>query len=706
MIAMHLHHLRGCAPAPLAHYLKGLGILRVVAEQKDPAARGWWEDEHFCLMTTLDAAALERFFLEEYAPTAVLNPWGARSGFYPGPSEKSAREALRRIESSKLGRLSGLRSAIETVRKAIAELGGAKPEKEAQAAFMEKLRERLRGSSQAWVDTAVAFVGETFRAPALMGTGGNEGSGSYSSAFLKAAVACVIDRAEDDGLDLFHGRDEEAVKDYSWNESFGQFLPDGEGSAWDLLLAFEGAIVFRSTVTLRSEATPRRYLSSPFYFAPHAAGSGTSARLDEFALNKGRENPGRGEQWFPLWSRPSRFEEVGAVIAEGRCAIGKRHANRALDAARAVSRLGTARGIDTFCRYGYLQRNNLATHFAVPLGRVQVRDRPHARLVEDLALWHDRLHRQARSKAAPARLVDAERDLANAVFAVLTHDGSAHRWQAVLLAATAVEAIQATGTAFDAGPIPTLSPEWIAATNDGSVEWRLARALGSAAATYGPGGVPRDPVRHHWLPLEAGALRFRKMDKRLLRDPRVVIGGRDPVADFGAIVERRLVEAAQHGQRHLPLQAARACGADPADLGALIAGEVDLRRVSILARAFMAVRWDLWKPVRTSVTPGPWPDEAWIALRLACLPWPLDEGRTIPVEDALIRRLMSGDGPSAVDIALRRLRAAGLRPPLRGAAVDSMTARLWGAALAFPISQYWARAMARSFEPTTNQENR
>jgi len=42
MTTLHLHHLVGCAPAPLARYLKALGILRLVAEQKDPAVRGWW----------------------------------------------------------------------------------------------------------------------------------------------------------------------------------------------------------------------------------------------------------------------------------------------------------------------------------------------------------------------------------------------------------------------------------------------------------------------------------------------------------------------------------------------------------------------------------------------------------------------------------------------------------------------------------------
>ena len=37
-MSLHIHHLTGCAPVPLAAYLKGLGILRVVSEQKDREA--------------------------------------------------------------------------------------------------------------------------------------------------------------------------------------------------------------------------------------------------------------------------------------------------------------------------------------------------------------------------------------------------------------------------------------------------------------------------------------------------------------------------------------------------------------------------------------------------------------------------------------------------------------------------------------------
>ena len=75
--------LDGCAPTPLASYLKALGVLRLISsdanhvdgQAADPRARGWWEDERFHIRTTLDRATLCRFFLNDYAPSPIIAPW-------------------------------------------------------------------------------------------------------------------------------------------------------------------------------------------------------------------------------------------------------------------------------------------------------------------------------------------------------------------------------------------------------------------------------------------------------------------------------------------------------------------------------------------------------------------------------------------------------------------------------------------------------
>src|SRR5437763_10529963 len=74
--------LHGCTPEPLMSYLKALGVLRLVAEQVDPEARGAWRAGVFVLSSQLDEDALMKFFLEKYRPTPMLAPWNGGCGFY------------------------------------------------------------------------------------------------------------------------------------------------------------------------------------------------------------------------------------------------------------------------------------------------------------------------------------------------------------------------------------------------------------------------------------------------------------------------------------------------------------------------------------------------------------------------------------------------------------------------------------------------
>lgn len=719
-MTLHLHILKGCSPAPLANYLKALGILRLVGEQADAQARGWWNGERFCMLSELSKEELEAFFLEKYEPTPIFNPWGGRSGYYGGSSEKTARNALAAIECSASDRLAKYRNAICLIRDVIKECGGAKPKDEdSKASMITSIRVRLRGAGLNWLDTVLADLGDSFRGPAILGTGGNEGSGSYTAAFLAAVVECIVrtgwnedisaclwsDGSDRDSWDGgFQPPPTEAVKKPKKETvagPFRQYLPSGQGSPWDLLLAFEGAIVVQSGVARRSNSDQNRFLTSPFYFAPLGMGAGSSSDMDEFVLNKGRKNPGRGEQWFPLWGTPSTFAEIQLLFREGRCSSGRRAAKNPLDAARAICGLGATRGITSFLRYGYLQRDNLATHFAVPLGRIQVRENSTARLVDDLSGWLDRLHRAARNKNAPSRLVHAERRLANAVLAALTHDHTPDRWQAILLAAAEIESLQASGTGIDAGPIPALRPDWVSAVADNSAEFRLALALGSAAASYFK-DKPSDPIRHHVLPLEPGARRFKTADKRLVNDPRVVVSGRDPIRDLAAIVERRLIEATQRGQRRSRLVAAAGCDARFGDLARFLCGAVDLDRLFSLARAFMTIKWDQWSREHLPPTPTPTeaPEECWLAVRLCCLPFSIDEMHDIPADVRIVRLLVSGDAVRAIEIARQQLRSVGIRPPMYAGTTAPETAPRWAAALAFPIHRITALRAAAILDPS------
>jgi CRISPR-associated protein Csx17 len=104
--------LEGCRTKPMAGYLKALGLLRIVAEQCDPQAKGFWKGDAFCLRTFLNREELAAFFCEKYAPTPILSPWNGGSGFYLG----DAVEGINAIEQSMDSRLGAYREAISQIK--------------------------------------------------------------------------------------------------------------------------------------------------------------------------------------------------------------------------------------------------------------------------------------------------------------------------------------------------------------------------------------------------------------------------------------------------------------------------------------------------------------------------------------------------------------------------------------------------------------
>lgn len=123
--------LTGCRPEPLASYLKALGVLRLVAEQKDTNAAGYWCGEHFVLRSSLDSDALVAFFENEWRPTPVVAPWNGGSGFTGAgdseedddgnneeeiePPDVDADSPVAWIRQSTDQRLAAVRAAVETI---------------------------------------------------------------------------------------------------------------------------------------------------------------------------------------------------------------------------------------------------------------------------------------------------------------------------------------------------------------------------------------------------------------------------------------------------------------------------------------------------------------------------------------------------------------------------------------------------------------
>jgi CRISPR-associated protein Csx17 len=103
--------LAGCAPEPLMAYLKALGVLRLVAEQRDAEARGWWQGDIFLLQSVVDSDGLVRFFLEDYRPSPILSPWNGDGGFLSDAG--TSVDTIEWFRRSSDSRLEGIRAAIK-----------------------------------------------------------------------------------------------------------------------------------------------------------------------------------------------------------------------------------------------------------------------------------------------------------------------------------------------------------------------------------------------------------------------------------------------------------------------------------------------------------------------------------------------------------------------------------------------------------------
>jgi CRISPR-associated protein Csx17 len=585
--------LSGCAPTPLASYLKALGILRIVAEQADHSAAARWADDGFVLSSRLNAPALEALLLEQYRPTPLVAPWGARSGFYPGSSEATARTALERIEACDLERLVPFRETLAVVRGLLQRLGMTeKVRDDAKLDLLRACRAELPDHVLPWLDACYVLTDEGRAFPPLLGTGGNEGSGSYVSGFAQQVVACVVERRHDHALAaaLFAV----ARPSTGSNQTPGQFAPLAAGGAnatsgfeggtilnpWDFILCLEGTLLFAAAASKRLEAASAGALAYPFTVRAVGAGAGSVALGDEANA--------RAETWFPLWDRPTTLAELAAVFAEGRVQVSGRTARDALDFARAVSSLGMQRGITSFQRYGFLQRFGRNV-IAVPIERVEVRRNPHGDLIDELERsdWLARFRRLARTRdpVPPARLRSLVSRLENALFDLARiHDP--WRVQTVLVRLGEAQAyLGRSRTARDSvPPVPQLSDRWVRAADDGSPEFRIAAAL---AGLHGP---PRDAAdRRPSLPM---GIHFAPIDERggWLEGaaPDVKWGPGSLTDNLRALAGRRLLAAQESNLTDAPWLAR--ASAPIAAVAAWLAGDLDEFRIGDLLQGLVLAR--------------------------------------------------------------------------------------------------------------------
>jgi CRISPR-associated protein Csx17 len=708
---MHDHVLTGCRPAPLASYLKGLAVLRLVGEQADATARGCWRDNTFVLRTTLDREALLRFVLHDYRPTPIIAPWNGGSGFYA----KDNRDAIEQISRSTVARLETYRSVIAVAAQALSTLGICKKVSGAEKlVLLETCRGTLADDALPWLDAAYLMTVAGAKYPPLLGTGGNDGRLDFTNNFMQRLL---------DVVDVESGRPTAssarlltaALLDEPTDElsggAIGQFLPSAAGGAnagvgfdggsrfnpWDFVLMLEGAATFAVAAVRRMERETKGALSYPFTVRPAGVGYASATVADEGAS--------RGEIWLPLWERPASASEIRALLAEGRARVSRRAARHGVDFARAVATLGIDRGITAFERYGIQVRNGLS-YLATPLERFRVREEPAVRLLDDIDHWLDAFRRRASSDRAPASARRALGALERAIVD-LCRRGGADRVQGVLVALGGCERAMAgsirwvTDPKIRLAPVPPLSPtKWLPAADDGSTELRLAAALASVVAVHKNEQVPlRCQIEPVVTRTRRGHLR---VDWDATQDRDVVFTDGDLSRALNAVVARRLILCQQWGVHHCyPDRAPQP--AHLADVGAFVEGRTDDARLAALLWGAILIDWHrCQRPPFAPPRDGPAPPTLYGLLKL-CFPGATDDKDGVPIVPRIHRLAASGDGAEASRAAAQRLRASGHSPAIELIHQTAEPVRRAAAAVLFPLAPGALAVLRRTVLRSTTQ---
>lgn len=676
------HVLPGLRPEPLASYLAGLGLFRLIGEQADPDATGAWSADGLIITSTVED--LPSWLADRYVPTPVLSPWNGGSGF--GPKDKEPKRTLDALIAHPSNRIDGLRRAIsvafEVQARALAagwiDGDGKVADK---ARVVQEFRNRCPDELLAWIDAAVVLTGEGKpQFPPLLGTGGNDGHMDFSTNFHQRLLE-VLDpagktRARSVALarDLITGTETERLA----NAAVGQFDPaaaGGPGSSrfgaapslvnpWSYLLLVEGALLFASSAARRHQHDISR-AAIPFTVNSSPDGSASGA--------EGEQAKARGEVWVPVWTEEFNLPEVRQLFADARASWRGRPARQAVDFYAATRTLGVARGVDQFVRYGLHQRNGLA-FAAVPVDVVDVRSRPAVQLAAELEDWVSR----TRSGDASAVISQSLRRFDTA-YLEFARNGEQLQLARLLAALTKLEqAVGRSGKARERMPVrhrlPAARPFLKFLAEAECAELRVAVGLASCATLPGADSVrtPARSMRQILLPISpnTGGGNWTKD----WRDTPVVHGyglRQLPEVLADVMVWRSRTAADERDQRSagdpvvfsgvpafqagLPVPAA--------DLHALARGTLDLAALDLWLSAFLALdwrrttawTWDHAAPLIPDATLG-----LLSPLALGLRPAQAGEGGpALALRPDWASRLIAGQLPAVHEEAVARLRQAG-----------------------------------------------
>ncbi|GAC1401618.1 MAG: hypothetical protein NVSMB64_00010 [Candidatus Velthaea sp.] len=711
----------GLRTVSLLGYLKTIGIARAYALQLDPEVKVRLTDDGAKFSTKHTRETFERFFLETYAPTPVVNPWNKGGGVAKNSKSRSADELVRRIERTTSDRWQPYRDAIVAARSAVvlAEAHDLTKDADRKKLLVSLYRARCPEAAIAWIDTAVILGAKDAGFPPIVGSGGNDGRLDFGVTFADFALKVMDDRPArgfDRGAllsDALNGTTTTALV----SGSLGQYAPatsvkfnlgngmlgDGFVNPWDYVFAIEGTVAFAGAIAKRANTGERT--TAPFSFSSIAAGFGTASSGEDT----------RGELWLPIWIGTASWPAISALLRRGRLEVdlsndnrtATRSARNSLDAVHGALTLGMASGVDRMERVVFAARNGLA-YTGMSAGTIRVgerRDPAIASLNRETLQWVTRTASLQIGAQASEAIHAYEATLYR--YSSIRFDDRSQRaiaFQDVIAALGTVARTVALAPPREHRPLPFLDPSLLerdGPLDDGSSEHRIARAL--ASLRFSEAAVSSESIRFDLIceRFEGGRPAYGS-DRKSLWHP-------DTVALLASLAERRTRDPAAATGAGLDNSLERAFATD---FESFLSRDLDLDRLGRLVLGYSLVHLERGQTYRQPVAhlePRESSEDegassapalhvaekkkeaVQIPAAFAILKMvidrihPPDVIARPPMVKEIVPLLLADNGERALSIAERRLRATGFEPrDVRDVPIDDPL--LYAAALIVPAN--------------------
>jgi CRISPR-associated protein Csx17 len=690
-------------------YLKALGVFRLISEQKEPSCRASWKSGSLVLHTTLSEEELIKFFVEEYEPSPIAVPWSGNDFFgvkldgriIKHKKTPTGQNVIEAFLQNKSKRIENYRQALRACIEGLETVGISKKDQmtKGKPAFLTHLRSISQEGFNSWIDAASAMPNDELKLNTLLGSGGgSDGNTHYSDNFMQNLwdVLPEFDEQKDVKDPNFLAEaaldSTRLLSDAIFNTSSGRLIKGrtsslynsgaiggpnaGQGferksqaNPWDFILTLEGTITFAGSVSRKNMHTKSHAV---FPFQTRASATNSDSLGD-------KENAGQ-EIWLPLWNRKCSFRELKVLLAEGRSDWRGSQSERGVDFAKAVASIGVDRGIKSFARYGIVKGRVGGDNYntAAYLGGFEVTSQESVHLLQDADIWVEH-YRRAIDENTSKRFVSALRKIDSSIFDYCRF-GSVERFQNILKALGKAERELTTGHRFRERGRPPLRPlknlrsDWVAAADDGSMEFEIAVALAGIkdASPKLPGlRANMESVAYN----KKGHLDWSDGDKFH------VWKRGDLCSNLTAALERRILDAKRLNLDCLPIASTRSVSR--AAIAAFIANSLEDEKIEDLLWGLICCKSIPWG---TRASEVPQADEGFEHPLPRCYPIlkatlsGLDESFPTPAtfdlertevfeklkavksEGRLIQLLRAERLGEACQLAARRLRNSGLRP--------------------------------------------